>query len=72
MDTTFVIIRNAVDLAQFHQSHPNGYTIMDGDRGIGLIGRNADFARNCGNDPNGWIAFAEFIGPAIHEAHDGN
>jgi hypothetical protein len=49
-------IQSNDELQAFQALHPQGQTIMNGNVGIGLIGKNADFCRNCGSDPNQWIA----------------
>lgn len=63
-----VILRNQAEIDVFRLHHPDGYTVLDGDRGVGLIGDDADRARNMGADPNLWIEFALRIGPAVHAA----
>lgn len=72
LENEIFIIKNAASLAEFRRLHPDGYTIMDGDRGIGLLGSNAEFAQNCGSDPNKWISFAQLISPALYQAHEEN
>lgn len=60
-------------VAAFTLRHPNGYVIVNGDRGIGLTGAHADTASNMGGDVAGWIRFAAILAPYIHAAadHDG-
>lgn len=39
------ILKNNEQVATFRMLHPNGYTVLDGDHGIGLEGAYADEAR---------------------------
>lgn len=64
------IIRSNAELASFKARHPDGFTIMDGDRGIGVTGQLAQEVKNIGGNPENWIRFAAKIGPFIHQAHE--
>ncbi len=64
------VLKSQVDIDQFHVEYPQGYTILDGVRGVGVTGEHANFARNCGSDPNQWISFAATVSAAIHKAHE--
>jgi hypothetical protein len=68
MSDMITVIRTKDQLDAFRNAHPDGYTIMDGDRGIGLIGTYADRARNMGPDPDEWVQFAQEVGPYIHQS----
>lgn len=57
------LIRNNDQLTDFQSANPDGYVIMDGDKGVGLIGTWARAAKNNGSDPMGWIRFANELGP---------
>ncbi len=68
MSDSIVIIKSNEALQAFQTQHPNGYAIMNGDKGVGLIDALAERARNVGSDPNGWVELAATLGPFIHQA----
>jgi hypothetical protein len=43
--STTVLLRNQADIDAFRVASPDGYILVSGDRGIGLTGQYADFAR---------------------------
>lgn len=63
------VLRGNDEIDRFRNQFPDGYVILDGDRGIGLVGEFAKRARNMGPDPEGWIDFANKIGPLIHQSY---
>lgn len=64
------LIRDNGQASEFREKNPDGYTIMNGDKGIGLTGKLAEEAKNIGGNPNDWIKFASIISPAIHEVYE--
>lgn len=68
MSAHITVLSNNDQVEAFRTREPDGYTILNGDRGVGLTGELAEQARNAGGDPTIWIRLAEQIGPAVHAA----
>jgi hypothetical protein len=69
LNSEIYILKGQNDVDTFRLKYPDGFTILDGDRGIGCIGSMAEKAKNIGGDPNDWIAFANQVGPSIHQSY---
>lgn len=63
------VLKGQIQVDAFRSENPDGFTILDGDRGVGLTGDLAKLARNPGNNPENWKYVMAKVSAGIYESH---